>query len=58
MLTNEERQELLAVDRREFPDDSDLGRVDTRKATISGQAWVKLLRSERRSEKSSLGLSS
>ena len=58
MLTNEEREELLAVDRREFPDDSDLGRVDIKKATILGQAWVKLRRGKQQSEKSSLGMTS
>ena len=58
MLTNYERQELLAVDRREFPDDCDLGRVDIKKATILGQAWVKLRRGELQSEKSSLGMTS
>ena len=58
MLTNEERNDLLAVDRLEFPEDPELGRVDTRKAAILGQAWVKLLRSGQRTENSSLGLSS
>ncbi len=46
MLTKEEQEQLLAVDRAEFPDDPDLGRVDNRKATILGQAWVKLRRAE------------
>ena len=46
MLTNEERAALLAVEKRIFPDDPDLGRVDTRKASISGQAWVKMRRAQ------------
>ena len=31
MLTNEEQEELLAAERRQFPGDADLGRVDTQK---------------------------
>ena len=46
MLTNEDKEELLAAERRQFPGDPDLGRVDTKKATILGQAWVKLRRAE------------
>ena len=46
MLSQDERNELLAVERGDFPGDSDLGRVDTRNATILGQAWVKIRRAE------------
>ena len=46
MLTQDERKELLAVERGDFPGDPDLGRVDTRNATILGQAWVKIRRAE------------
>ena len=46
MLTQEEQNELLAAERSIFPSDPDLGRVDTRKATILGQAWVKHRRAE------------
>ena len=46
MLTNEEQEKLLAAERRQFPGDADLGRVDTQKASILGQAWVKLRRAE------------
>ena len=46
MLTQDERDELLAVERGDFPNDPDLGRVDIRKATILGQAWVKIRRGE------------
>lgn len=46
MLTPEEREELRAADAGEFPDDPDLGRVDTRRATILGQAWIKKRRRE------------
>ena len=53
MLTNEEKEELDAAERRAFPDDIDLGRVDTKKATILGQAWVKLRRAEIQRDKSS-----
>ena len=53
MLTNEEKKELLAAERGTFPRDADLGRVDTRKATISGQAWVKLRRAEIQRQESS-----
>jgi len=55
MLTNEEQEELLAAERRQFPGDADLGRVDTQKATILGQAWVKLRRVEIQREISSRG---
>ena len=53
MLTNEEQEELLAAERRQFPGNADLGRVDTQKATILGQAWVKLRRAELQQESSS-----
>ena len=46
MLTQDERDELLAVERGDFPNDPDLGRVDIRKATILGQAWVKIRRGQ------------
>ena len=46
MLTQDERDELLAVERGDFPNDPDLGRVDIRKATILGQAWVKIRREQ------------
>ena len=46
MLTNEERAALLAVEKGFLPDDPDLGRVDTRKASIPGQAWVKMRRAQ------------
>jgi len=46
MLTIEERDALLAVEKGIFPDDPDLGRVDTRKASIPGQAWVKMRRAQ------------
>ncbi|WP_186490117.1 hypothetical protein [Synechococcus sp. BIOS-U3-1] len=46
MLTSKEKDDLLAVESGLFPDDADLGRVDTRKATIFGQAWVKLRRAK------------
>ena len=49
MLTQDERDELLAVERGEFPNDPDLGRVDIRKATILGQAWVKIQRARQMS---------
>ena len=55
MLTNEEQEELLAAERRQFPGNADLGRVDTQKATILGQAWVKLRRIELQQESSSQG---
>tara|TARA_B100000073_G_C23522821_1_gene488740 strand:- start:547 stop:723 length:177 start_codon:yes stop_codon:yes gene_type:complete len=58
MLTVEEKEELIAAERHQFPGDVDLGRVDTRKATILGQAWVKLRRAEIQREKSSQGESS
>ena len=50
MLTKEELDELIAVNRGEFPHDPDLGRVDTRKATLLGQAWVKKRRAELQSD--------
>ena len=46
MLTQDERDELLAVERGDFPNDPDLGRVDIRKATILGQAWFKIRRGQ------------
>ena len=46
MLTKEEQPELLAAERSQFPGDAELGRVDTKKATILGQAWVMLRRAE------------
>ena len=49
MLTQDERDELLAVERGDFPNDPDLGRVDIRKATILGQAWVKIRRGQQMS---------
>ena len=49
MLTQDERDELLAVERGDFPNDPDLGRVDIRKATILGQAWVKIRRAQQMS---------
>ena len=49
MLTQDERHELLAVERGDFPNDPDLGRVDIRKATILGQAWVKIRRRQQMS---------
>ena len=49
MLTQDERDELLAVERGDFPNDPDLGRVDIRKATILGQAWVKIRRGKQMS---------
>ena len=49
MLTQDERDELLAVERGEFPNDPHLGRVDIRKATILGQAWVKIQRARQMS---------
>ena len=55
MLTNEEQEELLAAERRQFPGNADLGRVDTQKATILGQAWVKLRRAELQQEVSFQG---
>ena len=55
MLTNEEQEELFAAERRQFPGNADLGRVDTQKATILGQAWVKLRRIELQQESSSQG---
>ena len=55
MLTNDEQEELLAAERRQFPGNADLGRVDTQKATILGQAWVKLRRAELQQESSSQG---
>ncbi len=55
MLTNEEQEELLAAERRQFPGNADLGRVDTHKATILGQAWVKLRRAELQQKSSSQG---
>ena len=55
MLTNEEQEELLAAERRQFPGNADLGRVDTQKATILGQAWVKLRRAELQQDLSSQG---
>ena len=55
MLTNEEQEELLAAERRQFPGNADLGRVDTQKATILGQAWVKLRRAELQQESFSQG---
>ena len=54
MLTSKEKDDLLAVERGLFPDDADLGRVDTRKATILGQAWVKSRRAEIQREQVSL----
>jgi len=53
MLTNDEQEELLAAERRQFPGNADLGRVDTQKATILGQAWVKWRRAEIQREASS-----
>ena len=53
MLTNDEQEELLAAERRQFPGNADLGRVDTQKATILGQAWVKWRREEIQREASS-----
>ena len=55
MLTNDEQEELLAAERRQFPGNADLGRVDTQKATILGQAWVKLRRAELQQDLSSQG---
>ena len=55
MLTDEEQEELIAAERRQFPGDADLGRVDTKKATILGQAWVKLRRAELKRETSAQG---
>ena len=55
MLTNDEQEELLAAERRQFPGNADLGRVDTQKATILGQAWVKLRRAELQQESFSQG---
>jgi len=55
MLTNDEQEELLAAERHQFPGNADLGRVDTQKATILGQAWVKLRRAELQQESSSQG---
>ena len=55
MLTNDEQEELLAAERRQFPVNADLGRVDTQKATILGQAWVKWRRAEIQREASSQG---
>lgn len=55
MLTNDEQEELLAAERRQFPGNADLGRVDTQKATILGQAWVKWRRAEIQREASSQG---
>ena len=49
MLTQDERDELLAVERGDFPNDPDLGRVDIRKATILGQVWVKIRRGKQMS---------
>lgn len=54
MLSSKENDDLHAVERGIFPDDDDLGRVDTRKATILGQAWVKSRRAEIQREKASL----
>ena len=53
MLTNDEQEELLAAERRQFPGNADLGRVDTQKVTILGQAWVKWRRAEIQREASS-----
>ena len=58
MLTNEEQDELIAAERRQFPGNADLGRVDTQKATIFGQAWVKWRRAEIQREAFSQGESS
>ena len=55
MLTNDEQEELLAAERRQFPGNADLGRVDTQKATILGQAWVKWRRAEIQRQGSSQG---
>ena len=55
MLTDEEQEELIAAERRQFPGDPDLGRVDTKKATILGQSWVKLRRAELKRETSAQG---
>ena len=54
MLSSKEKDDLHAVERGIFPVDDDLGRVDTRKATILGQAWVKSRRAEIQREKASL----
>tara|TARA_Y100000766_G_C18693204_1_gene500491 strand:- start:377 stop:619 length:243 start_codon:yes stop_codon:yes gene_type:complete len=58
MLTNDEQEELLAAERHQFPGNADLGRVDTQKATILGQAWVKWRRAEIQREAFSQGESS
>ena len=55
MLTNDEQEELLAAEKLQFPGNADLGRVDTQKATILGQAWVKWRRAEIQREASSQG---
>ena len=55
MLTDAEQEELIAAERRQFPGDPDLGRVDTKKATILGQACVKLRRAELQRETSAQG---
>ena len=54
-LARSSKEELLAAERRQFPGNADLGRVDTQKATILGQAWVKLRRAELQQESSSQG---